>query len=144
MDCKEILDPDTHPFSSRGTKQVRMGQNKALIITSSRFVQVTLATLHKLRSMLVKMQSCSSVDHGMIAVKIFEVIGYGKMKIAIFSLLCQVQMAMEIAPKTSCWRRFAPRGQCSRRTTKRIYYLKSRIAFIAMEGCMDLALYSRT
>lgn len=79
-----------------------MCQDKALIMTSSRFLQVALATSLKLRYMLVKMQSCFSVDHGMIPVKIFEVIGYGKIKITIFSLLCRVQMELEIAPETSC------------------------------------------
>ena len=51
MDCKEFLDRDTHPFCSRGTKQVRMGQNKALIITSSRCFtgdacNITQVTVH--------------------------------------------------------------------------------------------------
>ena len=122
-----------------------MGQNKALIITSSRFVQVTLATLHKLRSMLVRMQSCFSVDHGMIySSENFR--GYRVWKDEDNNIFITLSSANGNGNCTEnvMMKAFAPRGQCFRRTTKRIYYLKSRIPFIAMEGCMDLALYSRT
>ena len=74
--------------------------NRDLIITSNHFAQVMLVISLKSPSMLAKMQSCFSAVLRMIPVNIFEVIGYGKMKTRISSLLCQVQSALEIAQKT--------------------------------------------